>query len=156
MSSTARDWSVELTAYIDGELSAEDTTALEAALAADPQLKALEAQLRRTVTLVEAMEAPATSQALRRGVLNAVDTPTLGEKLAAWLTPARLVPAGAFAAAVLAVVVVVGRNEGTPKDEEQLFLAQNMDVLEDLDVVGLDSPEDLDVVASLKELEVQR
>ena len=33
------------------------------------------------------------------------------------------------------------------------MLAENMDVVEDLDLMGLENPDDLEVVANLKELE---
>ncbi len=154
---TTRDLSEQLTAYIDGELSPDEAKAVAAALQQDPALRALEQQLRRTVDLVEAMPAPEPSQALRRAVLARIDEPTFGERLRALFTPGRLSVAGlAAAAAVAAVVVTTGRDGGAPADEEQLFLAQNMDVLEDMDLVGLESPEDLEVVASLQDLEVQR
>ena len=58
-----------------------------------------------------------------------------------------------MAAAVTAVVVWPQSEE---PEGEQLLLAQNLEVVENLDVLGLDSPEDLDVVTSLHELEVQR
>jgi len=152
-----RDWTEQLTAYVDGELSEMEARALEAELERDPALRALEQKLRRTVALVEAMPAPEPSSALRRAVLSRIDEPTLGERLKAFFTPARLGVAGlAAAAAVATVVVVAAQPKDVPGDEEQLFLAQNMEVIEDLDLVGLDSPDDLDVVASLHELEVQR
>lgn len=151
-----RDWTEQLTAYVDGELSELEAKALEAELARDPALRALEQRLRRTVALVEALPAPEPSTALRRAVLSRIDQPTLGERLKGLFTPPRLGVAGLAAAAVAAVVVVAAQPKDVPGDEEQLFLAQNMEVIEDLDLVGLDSPDDLDVVASLHELEVQR
>ena len=150
-----RDWTQELTAYVDGELSELEAKALEAELAQNPSLRRVEQALRRTVALVEAMPAPAPSAALRRAVLERIDAPTLGERLRALFTPGRLGIAGLAAAAAVAAVVVA-QPKDMPGDEEHLFLAQNMEVIEDLDLVGLDSADDLDVVASLHELEVQR
>ncbi len=152
------DLEAELTAYVDGELSELDAKRVEAALAADPALAAKEQQLRAVVAAVEALPAPEPSQALRRAVLNGLDqAPTIGERLAAWLTPARWMPAAGLAAAAVAVVVLTRGEPGTPlngADDEQLYVATNMEVLEDLDLAGLESPDDLEVIAQLNSLEV--
>jgi hypothetical protein len=50
-------------------------------------------------------------------------------------------------------VVVSGGGEKAPADPEQLFVAQNMELLEDLDTLGLESAEDLEVVMALDQLE---
>jgi len=157
----ARDWTAELTAYIDGELSESDAKALEAELARNAELKAMEQNLRRTVALMGQVPQVEPSAALRRAGLNGLDTPsTFGERLRAWLSPGKLVPLAALAtAAVVTVLVVRGQPKvvpaNVPVEDDQMLIAQNMDVLEDLDVLGLDSPDDLDVVANLNELEVQ-
>jgi anti-sigma factor RsiW len=156
MADTKRDFSVELTAYIDGELPPDEARAVEAALAADPALRALERRLRRTVEAVEALPRPERApQALRRNVLLAIERPSWGERLGAWLTPARLMPVGLAVAATAAAVVLLkpGSDE---VDDEQLLLAQNLDVVEDLDLAGVESGDDLDVIANLHELEVER
>lgn len=146
----------ELTAYIDGELSPERAAEVKAALETDPWLRAMEQRLRRSVEAVESLasaEVPVSAN-LRRAVLAAVDQPTWKEK---WLTWPRLVPLGlgvAVAAAALVVVVPGAANDSEGGlDEEKLLLAQNLEVVEDLDVAGLESPADLDVVANLEELE---
>ncbi len=145
----------ELTAYIDGELPAERVKEMEAALASDPTLRALEVRLRRSIVAVEALPLPVTeaSPKLRRAVLDAVSAPTWKEK---WLTWPRLVPLGLAVAASVTLVVWprAGDDEGGGLDEEKLLLAQNLEVVEDLDLMGLDSAADLDVVAELHELEV--
>jgi len=158
----ARDWTAELTAYIDGELSDGDAKALEAELAKNGELQAMEQKLRRTVALMAAVPQVEPSTALRRAVLNGLDTPTtFGERLKAWLSAGKLVPLAALATAAVVTVVAVRGGHGQtvpanlPVEDDQLLIAQNMEVLEDLDVVGLDSPDDLDVVAHLDELEVQ-
>jgi anti-sigma factor RsiW len=146
----------DLTAYIDGELSPERAKELEAALAADPALRAMEQRLRAVVQAVEALPPPVTesSAAMRRAVLNAVGEPTFRERWLRW--PVLMPVAGlAVAAAVTLVVWPVGGEEApVGLDEEKLLLAQNLEVVEDLDLVGLESPEDLDVVAELQDLEV--
>ncbi len=147
------NWSEELTAYIDGELDPETAKALEAQLAADPKLKSLEQQLRRTVSLMGSVPAMQPSTALRRAVLMQIDQPTFGERVRSFLTPGRLVPVGVIAMASVATFVVLRGGEAEPvENEEQLFLAQNMEVVEDLDLVGFEHADDFDVVASLHEL----
>ncbi len=156
MSTTRDELAGNLTAYIDGELSELETKRLEEALKADPELAALERAMRATLQAVEKLPSPEPSQALRRAVLNRLDEKTAFEKLRAFFTLPRLVPAiGLAAAAAVAVVVLYkpGRHEGPALDPETLFVAQNMEVLEDMDVIGLENPDDLDVVASLHELE---
>lgn len=140
----------DLTAYIDGELPPERARAVEAALAKDPGLKALEQRLRRSIEAVEALPLPQTSPALRRAVLAEIGKPTLFER---WFTLPRLMPLGLAMAAGVAALVVWPKEEAG-LDEEKLLLAQNLEVVEDLDLVDLGSAEDLDVVAQLHELEV--
>lgn len=154
MADPPKDFTLELTAWLDGELPPEEARAVERALAQDPALRALEQRLRFAITAVEALPRPEPAHpALRRKVLAAVEAPTWRERLAGWLTPARLAPAGLALAAAATVVVVTRRGTGDEPEGEQLLLAANLDVVEDLDLVGLDSPEDLDVVAALHELE---
>ncbi|HNP71505.1 MAG TPA: response regulator, partial [Kouleothrix sp.] len=51
---------------------------------------------------------------------------------------------------------VLRRPRGEEDEAEQLLLAQNLDVVEDLDVMGLETADDLEVIASLHVLELQR
>lgn len=146
----------ELTAYVDGELSELDAQRVKAALAADPKLAALERQLRSTIAAVEALPAPEPSQALRRAVLNGLDAEAQGFSLARWLTLPRLMPVFGLAAAAAVVVVLTQKAAVGPMrevEEEQYYVAQNMEVLEDLDLAGLESAEDLEVIAQLNQLE---
>ena len=145
----------DLTAYIDGELPPERVREVEAALAKDPALRALEQRLRQSIAAVEALPAP-------RGLACAAARGAGGDRRAhllreRWFTLPRLLPLGlALAAGLVAVVVWPRVGRRPPVDEEKLLLAQNLDVVEDLDLVDLDSADDLDVVADLHELEVTR
>lgn len=150
-----KNWQDELTAYIDGELPEAERKALEAQLSADPKLKALEARLRQTVALMAKVPAPAPSANLRAAVLGRLDDEAVAK--APWFSWPKLVPVMALAAAAVLVVVLRGRGGEVPPsflEEDQVVLAQNMDLVEDLDLVGLSSPEDLDVIEQLKDLEV--
>lgn len=152
--STRDELAGNLTAYIDGELTELESKRIEEALRADPELAALERQLRSTIKAVGAMPAPAPSRDLRRAVLNRLDEKTRTERLRAFFTLPRLLPAaGLAAAAAVAVALIRGQTEKPQLDAETLFIAQNMEVLEDLDVIGLENPDDLDVVANLHQLE---
>jgi anti-sigma factor RsiW len=156
--SDEKNWQRELTAYIDGELSEAERAQVEAQLAADPKLKALEARLRQTVALMKTLPAPAPSRQLKAGVLSQLEAEAAPTGFFGWQ---RAVPLFAVAAAALLVFVVRGRLGGGDEvapvvEEDQVLLAQNMDVVEDLDLAGLSSPEDLEVIEALEDLEVQR
>jgi len=153
----------DLTAYVDGELPAARAKEVEGHLTSCASCRATEGLLRRTVAQLDALPAPAFAPTprLRRELMERLEEPdnVLVAKVKAWLRPRVLVPSlGAMAAAALAVVMVAhGRNA---PDASQLDVASdldvvsNMDVLEDYDVLGVDNPDDLDVVQNLKELEV--
>lgn len=150
-----KNWQRELTAYIDGELNEADRREVEAALASDPRLVALEKKLRQTVTLVQQVAAPAPAPSLKQSVLARLDdeapAPSRG-----WFSWPKLVPVLAAAAAALVFFL---RGEDLPPaivDEEQLMLAQNMEVVEDLDLVGLSSVEDLEVIEQLAALDSKK
>lgn len=148
----------ELTAYVDGELSELDMQRVKAALEKDPRLAALEKMLRQTVSAVEALPSPEPSQALRRAVLNGLDAPmTWSERLQKWLRPSRLMPALGMAAAAALVALIAQQgarvSPAHEPEEEQLYVAQNLEVLEDLELAGMESAEDLEVIAALDSLE---
>lgn len=144
-----------LTAYLDGELPPAQVQELEAALAKDPALRALKERLQRAIGAVAALPSPEASPALRRAVLTGAEAPpSLAERVAAFFTLPRLAPLAGVAAAV-GVAVVVARRGGSDNgaEMEQLALAHDLDVLDDYDVIGLESADDVDVVLNLKELE---
>ncbi len=154
------DLEAELTAYLDGELSAEARARVEQALASDASLRARLSQLEAAFGAVKALPEPVVSPQLRRAVLAHVAEPTWRERLAALLSPRRLVPVGAVAAVALAVWV---NRQGPPAsdaqatpvvaDDEALAMATNLELLEDMELAGLERAEDLDVVTQLQELE---
>jgi anti-sigma factor RsiW len=151
-----KNWQRELTAYIDGELPEAERRELEAALATDPQLRALEMRLRQTIALMQRVPATAPSPRLKSKVLSSLDAEPTSSRAWAWQ---KLVPAVALAAAAVIAVVLLrgggGREEAisTFVEADQVLLAQNIDVVEDLDLDGLATFEDLDVIEQLAELE---
>lgn len=157
----------DLTAYVDRELPELKARQLEGHLPGCEPCSGTLALLRRTVSALEAMPAFAPSPQLRRAVLTRIsqEPPSLLDRLRGFLRPQVLVPA-LSAAALLAVGVAatqLARRHEPPSpdapllvaDASELELVQNLDLVEDLDVVGLESPEDLEVVEHLDELEGQ-
>lgn len=145
----------DLSAFIDGALDDARAKEVAAALDRDPALKALEARLRRSADLLARLPSPDASPALRAAVLDAVTVPTWRERLSGWLTPQRV--GLALAASVATVAVWVGTRPpagGFGGDEETMVVAQHLELLEDYELMGLESPADLEVVAALDELEV--
>jgi anti-sigma factor RsiW len=148
----------ELTAYIDGELPATRREQVEAHLGTCAECRSTEALLRRTVTSLAQLPEFVPSADARRQVLAKIEAlpPPMKERLLALLRPAVLVPSLGLAAALALVVYTSGESQGVDvTDEGALELAANMELMEDYDVVGLDSSEDMEVVANLHELEVQ-
>lgn len=153
----AKDWSQHLTAYIDGELADAEARELEEALTHDVQLRELEQRLRASVRAVESLPAPVSDvKAMRARVLAEMQRATEAEGAAGfwerWFSVPRFA-AGLAALAAIAVVLRIPREERL--EETQLAMSQHFDEVEDLDIAGLDAAEDIELVASLHELEVQ-
>jgi len=156
----------DLTAYLDRELPPLRVRQLEDHLPGCEGCAGTLELLRSAVRALEAMPAFAPSAQLRRDVLHRIsaEPAPLWDRLRGLFRPQVLVPA-LSAAALLAVAVVAtqvsrGRDGGADgplmvADASELELLQNMDLVEDLDVLGLESPEDLEVVEHLDELEGQ-
>ena len=93
---------------------------------------------------------------MKASVLGMLDDAPAAAPKTSWFTLPKLVPMMALAAAAVLAVVLRGRAVEVPPafvEEDQVLLAQNMELVEDLDLVGLTSPEDLEVIEQLKELE---
>jgi anti-sigma factor RsiW len=147
----------ELTAYVDGELPPTRHNEVEAHLPGCSDCQSTVALLKRTVAgLAHVPELP-PSPATRREVLARVEAlpAPLKERLLALLRPSVLVPAAGLAAVAGLLVYSAGEPRLEVGDPGTLELAMNLEVVEDYEVVGLDSSEDLEVVAHLHELEVR-
>jgi anti-sigma factor RsiW len=150
MSCTVED---ELTAYVDGEMSAVEAARVRAHLTSCAPCRATEALLRRTVAELAALPAFEPSVALRRRVLAQVESlpRPWTEQFRHWLRPGVLAPAGVALATALVVAVVVGQRLGAERGLE-LAVAEHYELLSDYEVVGV-SRDDLDVIEHLDELE---
>ncbi len=151
----------ELTAYVDGELTPADAKTVRAHLAECADCRSTEALVRRTVQTLEALPAFEPSLGLRRALLNRLDAvpAPLAERFRGWLRPGLLVPsaAGLLAAGLVALYVAgPGAQKNLPaelQDGAALDVAMNFEVVSDYELLGLESPDDVEVVARLDELE---
>jgi len=135
----------DLSAWLDGELSEARAKEVAAAVAADPRLINLTESLKQTRAAMATLSTPEPSPRLRALVLSEVaKTP---EKHRFW--PALFL--GFAAAAGLAALIWWPREPAF--DEERLLLAQNLELLQDYDAMAVTNPEDLEVIAAMKELE---
>jgi anti-sigma factor RsiW len=114
------DLQLKLQAYLDGELSAVDRTEMESLLAQDPEARALVAELRHTFGALAAYESDLKLPESRefywskiQREINRQPAPTAVPELSlgAWLRRI-LVPAGAFAAVTIAVLLTLPRTDG--------------------------------------------
>lgn len=151
----------ELTAYVDGELSPAQTAAVSTHLGTCADCRTTEALLRRTVQTVQTLPAFEPSVGLRRSVLNQVEAipGPLRERLRHWLRPAVLIPSATGLLTVLLLALFIVKHGAQPallhelQDTSAFDLAMNYEVVANYDVLGLESPEDVEVVAHLQELE---
>lgn len=149
----------DLTAYVDGELPPARRAEVEAHLGACAGCRSTHALLRGAVARLAELPAFEPSPHTRRAVLaklDAVPSPWW-ERLKGLLRPGVLMPSAGLAAAVAVALLVVGPGPDAPPelvDPAVMELAANLEVVEDYEVLGLDSAEDLEVVANLHELEV--
>jgi anti-sigma factor RsiW len=148
----------DLTAYLDGELAPEQAMKVEQHLPGCAGCQATHALLQGTLAKLSGLPAFEPSRDLRRNVLNAVDAlpRPLGERLREILRPSYLVPAGGLIAAAIVATVAFEHRHPQPaplSPNAELELAMNYDVIDNYEVLGVDSPDDLDVVEHLSELE---
>ncbi len=145
----------ELTAYVDGELPEADMRAVRAHLSSCATCRSTEALLRRALGALEALPAFEPSPGLRRRVLGRLSQPaSWSERVGALLRPGVLLPAGALltAGVVAGLLASAGPRHGAPgdfQDSRSLDVAMNYEVLSDYEVLGLESPDDVEVVAQL-------
>lgn len=151
----------ELTASLDRELSEDRERQLQLHLPGCAACSATLPLLRDTLSSLAALPALESSSAQRSAVLTRIAALPPRRRWA-WPSglarPAGWVPALGMAA-VVALAIWVLRPDSQPGpgglllEPERLELAANLEVLEDLEVLGLESAEDLEVIMRLEELE---
>ncbi|MBI5547017.1 MAG: zf-HC2 domain-containing protein [Deltaproteobacteria bacterium] len=148
--------SEELTALLDGELSALERARVEEHLRSCPACAAERASLEAALGSLARVEAIEPSPELRRRVLArvAVEPEGLLARFRALFSVRFLVPVTAAVAAAL-VLMLAQREEGPAASD--LEVAEWLELLQDYDVVAVAlptdiPPADLDVVAHLHEL----
>jgi anti-sigma factor RsiW len=146
----------ELTAYVDGELDEISRRTVESHLAGCAPCRGSLALVRQAVAELRALPPFEPSRDLRRHVLHRIHQGSLARRLRGWVgRPAVWLPAGALAAGLIVAVAMsarVDRGLAIP-DVAQLELAANLEEIEDLEVVGLEDPDDLEIILELHELE---
>jgi anti-sigma factor RsiW len=148
----------DLTAYVDGELPPPRRAEVEAHLGTCAGCRATHALLRNAVARLAELPAFEPSPATRRAVLAKLDAlpEPWWERLKRLLRPAVLVPSMGLATAVAVALWVAPGPDAPPElaDPAEMELAANLELAEDYELLGLDTAEDLEVVANLHELEV--
>lgn len=143
----------DLTAFLDRELAPLRKKQLEAHLLSCGGCSATLSLLRRAVAQLSGLPELSPSFGLRRRVMARLEEPaTLGEKLWALFRPSVLMPALGMAAALATVAGLFATRPALKLDPEAVYLARNMEMIEDYEVLGLE-PEDLELVENLHELE---
>jgi anti-sigma factor RsiW len=142
---------LELTAYLDGELPTGRRREVEGHLKDCHSCQTTAQLLERTVGKLALLPDFEASRTLRAAVLSQIarQPSSLGDTLRRFWRPRLLVPSAGLAAAALAVLLV-GK---APRDARERELGANLEMIEDYEVLGLTSIEDLEIVQHLHELE---
>jgi anti-sigma factor RsiW len=147
----------DLTAFVDGELPPFLARQVEEHLAACRSCRATETLLRTVATGCAALPSPSLSPAARGAVLARIAALPAPSGWLERLQARVMIPALGFSMAVAAAVVVLVRTQRGPAELTEpaaLELFAELELVEDYDVLGLESPDDLDVVENLQALEV--
>lgn len=145
----------DISAYVDGQLAANRAEPLRRHLPQCASCRALEEEVRATLTALAAIPAPEPPLDLRRRVLTSLPaSPARQSWLLALLRAPYAWPSVALAGVAMVALVVTTLAPPAPTfdDPEGLYVAQNLELLSDYEAVGLEFPEDLEVVAALHEL----
>lgn len=144
----------DLTAALDGELAPPRAQAFEAHLGRCGPCSQSWALLRGAVAQLDRLPAPVASPRVRAAVLSRIAEPAAPS---GWrrLLAAR-VWGPSLAAAALAVLLLWVWPSAAPETlwtPARMELAANLEVLEDLELMGIESEEDLELLAQLDTVE---
>jgi anti-sigma factor RsiW len=143
---------LDLTAYLDGELPTGRRQELESHLRECRSCQATAQLLERSVVKLASLPGFEPSRALRAAVLSQIaqQPSSFGDTLRQFWHPRLLVPSAGLAAAALLAVLSAGKG---PRDAHEHELGASLEMIEDYEVLGLTSTEDLETVQHLHELE---
>jgi len=143
---------MDLTAYLDGELPTGRRQEVESHLGECRSCQATAQLLQRTVGKLASLPGFEASRTLRAAVLSQIAQQpwSLGDRLRQFWRPRLLVPSMGLAAAALLAVLSAGKG---PRDAHEHELGASLEMIEDYEVLGLTSIEDLEIVQHLHELE---
>lgn len=134
-SSSAGSLEEQLVAYLDGELSSEETARIEKLLADDPDARAILVRLERTWAMLDQLERSSADEKFTRTTLEMIAV-AAEEDLAQWQASAPrrrvrrwMLGGGGLLAAALAGFLAVAMFRPDPNRQ----LLENLPVFEDLD-----------------------
>ena len=146
---------LELTAYIDGELPASHREAVADHLAHCPTCQQTAEVLRDTVSKLVSLPPVEVSGSLRAAVLSRIaqEPVRARHKLRDFLQIRLLLPSAGLAATAAMALLLWTRPSRELHELRQYELGANLEIIEDYEVLGISSIEDLEVVQHLHELE---
>ena len=143
---------MDLTAYLDGELPTARRHEMQSHLKECRSCQATSELLEKTLSKLASLPALESSPGMRSALLRQIAQPrsSVGERLRQRWRPGWVLPSAGLAVAALAAVLLVGR---APRDGRERELGANLEMVEDYEVLGLTSMEDLEIVQHLDELD---
>ncbi len=146
------DQQQHLTAYLDGELLDAERGQFEAHLSTCADCSATRIQLERALEQLSRLTTPAPGPAMRQQVLAGLAPASPAPPVKRRMTLRRRARVLIAAAALLAVAIPGAQLiRRSAEGAEDLLYAQHGEVLEDYEVIGLEGPEDVELIAHLQE-----
>jgi len=146
---------LDLTAYIDGELPPSRREAVAVHLAQCPSCQQTAEVLQDSVSKLASLPPLEVPGWLRAQVLSQIAREPIKarRKLGDFLQVRLLLPSAGLAAAAAMALLLWARPSREVPELRQYELGANLEVIEDYEVLGITSIEDLEVVQQLHELE---
>ena len=146
---------MDLTAYLDGELPTARRDEVQSHLKECRSCQATSELLEKTVSKLASLPALEPSRSMRSALLQQIaqQPSSVGERLRQLWRPGWVLPSAGLAVAALVAVLLAGK---VPRDARERELGANLEMVEDYEVLGLTSMEDLEIIQHLDELEGRR